>query len=439
MSERLQISEPGAGAGLPADVRLVAHTVELDPAQPCDLVAVAGAGGFLFEREGHGVAGRGEALRIPLSEGLRGDLSHVVEALSAIELEGEDGGGRPGGPIAFGALPFDACAASSMVVPAILVGRSADGRQWMTTIGPRDPFRSRETPTPAEVLSGEGGIGVRDTGMLPDGFSLRSPRPHPEWEATVADAIDAISSGALRKVVVAREVVVEANRPIVVPDVLERLRSLYPACIVFSVEGFIGASPELLVERRGDAVRSHPLAGTFPRSGDPHADELAAAGLVASMKDQAEHRFVIDQIEAVLSARCSTLEVPRMPEVMLLRNVLHLGTEIRGVLSEPAPDVLELVAALHPTPAVAGTPTVEALEWLAANEALERGRYAGPVGWIDAHGDGMFAIGIRSAEVEGTTARLFAGVGVVEGSESRRELIETQLKLQAILAAVVRP
>lgn len=433
MSDRVRTSEPVAHDGIPA-ARLVAHTVELDPSQPCDLLAVAGADGFLFEREGHGVAGRGEALRIPLGEGLKGDLSHVVEALSAIEIEGEASGAGAGAPIAFGALPFDASAASAMVVPAILVGRSAEGRQWMTTIGPRDPIRSPETPAAPEVLSP-----VRDTGLLPDGFSLRSPRPHPEWEATVADAIDAISSGALRKVVVAREVVVEANRPIVVPDVLERLRSLYPACMVFSVDGFIGASPELLVERRGDTVRSHPLAGTFPRSGDPHADELAAARLVASIKDQAEHRFVIDQIEAVLSARCSTLEVPRMPEVMLLRNVLHLGTEIRGVLSEPAPDVLELVAALHPTPAVAGTPTVEALEWLAANEGLERGRYAGPVGWIDAHGDGMFAIGIRSAEVEGNKARLFAGVGVVEGSESRRELIETQLKLQAILAAVVRP
>jgi menaquinone-specific isochorismate synthase len=275
--------------------------------------------------------------------------------------------------------------------------------------------------------------------VLPDGFSLTSPRSHPDWQRTIADAVDEIAGGRLDKVVVAREVLVEANRPIVVPDVLERLRSLYPACVVFSVDGFLGASPELLVERRGTAVRSHPLAGTFPRSGDPHADELLAAELVASVKDQREHRFVIEEIDRVLRSRCVALDVPSTPSIMQLRNVLHLGTEISGTLSSPAPSALALAAALHPTPAVAGTPTADALAWLSRHEGLSRGRYAGPVGWVDATGDGMFAIGIRSAEVDGRRARLFAGVGVVEGSDPRRELVETQLKLQAILAAVVRP
>jgi menaquinone-specific isochorismate synthase len=274
---------------------------------------------------------------------------------------------------------------------------------------------------------------------VPDGFALTSPRPHPEWQETIADAIAAIEDGALDKVVVAREVLVEANRPIVVADVLERLRALYPACFVFSVDGFIGASPELLVERRGSTVRSHPLAGTSPRSGDPHADELLVAQLLASVKDQREHRFVIDDISRVLGARCAELDVPAAPTIMQLRNVLHLGTEIQGTLRSPAPSALELAAALHPTPAVAGTPTPDALAWLDEHEGLERGRYAGPVGWVDGAGDGMFAIGIRSAEVSGSRARLFAGVGVVEGSDPRRELVETQLKLQALLAAVVRP
>ena len=381
--------------------------------EPVDLVAFAGAEGFVFEQEGHGLAGRGEALRIDLPGGLAGDVSVVATALAGIE------GGLP---VAFGALPFDRDEPTSLVVPAILVRRDADGRQWRTIVGetPGDPRQGAATE-------------------LPDGFSLTSPRSHGDWQRTIAAAVAEIEAGRLDKVVVAREVLVEANRRIVVPDVLERLRSLYPACVVFSVDGFLGASPELLVERTGSTVRSHPLAGTYPRSGDPHADEQLAAELVASVKDQREHRFVIEEIERVLRPLCSAIDVPAAPSVMQLRNVLHLGTEITGTLTGAAPTALDLVAALHPTPAVAGTPTDAALAWLAHHEGMPRGRYAGPVGWVDAAGDGMFAIGIRSAEVDGRRARLFAGVGIVEGSEPRRELIETQLKLQAILAAVVRP
>ena len=399
------------------DVRLAgltATTVELDPAEPVDLVAFAGPSGVVFSQEGHGLAGRGEARRIELPDGLEGDLSVVTEALEGLD-----------GAVALGALPFDRSAPGCLVIPAVSVRRDADGRQWRTTVA-RDgePVADAEDVVPT---------------VVPDGFSLTSPRPHDDWQRTVADAIAAIADGRLDKVVVAREVLVEANRPIVVPDVLERLRALYPACVVFAVDGFIGASPELLVERRGTAVRSHPLAGTFPRSGDPHADELLAAELVASVKDQREHRFVIDEIDRVLRARCTALDVPAEPTIMQLRNVLHLGTEIAGTLRAPAPTALELAAELHPTPAVAGTPTADALAWLDEHEGMARGRYAGPVGWVDAAGDGMFAVGIRSAEVDGARARLFAGVGIVEGSEPQRELVETQLKLQALLAAVVRP
>jgi menaquinone-specific isochorismate synthase len=386
-------------------------TIELDPNAPVDLIGFAGSDGFVFEQEGHGLAARGIARRIELPDGLAGDLSVVHDALADVP-----------GAVALGALPFDRHAPTSLIVPVDTVRRDADGRQWRTTIG-------RPTPDPDDAPT-----------RLPDGFSLTSPRPHPEWQQTIADAVAAIDAGRLDKVVVAREVLVEANRPIVVPDVLERLRALYPACVVFSVEGFLGASPELLVERRGASVRSHPLAGTFPRSGDPHADDVLARELVASVKDQREHRFVIDEIERVLRPLCATLDVPSEPTVMQLRNVLHLGTEIGGTLAgSSGPTALELTAALHPTPAVAGTPTDAALTWLAANERLGRGRYAGPVGWVDGNGDGMFSVGIRSADVSGSRARLFAGVGIVDGSEPARELAETQLKLQALLAAIVRP
>ena len=411
----------------PAVAGLVARTDELDPAVPVDLLTVAEPSGFLFEREGHGLAGRGVALRVDL-QGL-GDVSRVAEALAGVVVE--DDVGLPGtGAVALGALPFDPTAPASMVVPSVLVGRSPDGRQWRTTVAP---------PSGSGSVRAPGGFADKPRTELPDGFTLTSPRPHAEWEATVARAVEAIAAGDLDKVVVAREVLVQCNRPIVVADVLDRLRTLYPGCMVFSVDGFLGASPELLVERRDDTVRCHPLAGTYPRSGDPAVDRQLAAQLLASPKERREHGYAVDQIAGVLRPLCRELSVPEEPVVLPLRNVVHLGTDIRGRLSEPAPTALELAALLHPTPAVGGTPTASALDWLAEYEHLDRGFYAGPVGWVDSRGDGSFALGIRSAQVSGTNARLFAGVGVVEGSDPRRELIETQLKLQALLAALVRP
>jgi menaquinone-specific isochorismate synthase len=217
------------------------------------------------------------------------------------------------------------------------------------------------------------------------------------------------------------------------------LRSLYPSCLVFSIDGFLGASPELLLRRRGDFVESHPLAGTIPRSGDPTVDEQLAAALLGSDKDRAEHRFVVDDVARVLAPWCTDLDVPDEPSIVPLRNVSHLGTRITGHLRPEAPSALELASLLHPTPAVGGTPRKEALAWLARNEQLDRGPFAGPVGWVDRHGDGDWMVGIRSARVHGATAHLYAGVGVVADSEPAAELAETQLKLQALLAALVRP
>ena len=384
------------------------ETVELDDGAPVDLVTFAGAGGYVFEQEGHGLAGRGEALRIDLPAGLGGDLSIVAEILAAL---GD-------GAVALGALPFDRDASASLVVPRAVVRRDGGGRQWLTTIG--------ATPSPEDP----------PPGPLPDGFSLTSPRSHPEWQDTIAEAVDAIERGDLDKVVVAREVLVEANRPIVVPDVLERLRALYPACVVFSVDGFLGASPELLTERRGSAVRSHPLAGTFPRSGDPHADGILAAELVASVKDQREHRFVIEEIERVLRPMCAALDVPADPSIMQLRNVLHLGTEIGGTLRPPAPTALDIAAALHPTPAVAGTPRDVALEFIAQHEDMQRGWYAGPVGWFDLNGDGELAVALRCVRIEGTAVDLYAGAGIVSGSDPDAEFDETVLKMRSTLASL---
>jgi menaquinone-specific isochorismate synthase len=191
----------------------------------------------------------------------------------------------------------------------------------------------------------------------------------------------------------------------------------------------------------GEIVRSHPLAGTAPRTGDPTTDARLAAELIASMKNQVEHRVVIDVVHDALLPWCSYLDWEPEPSIVAVANVQHLGTLVEGRLSQPGPNVLELARALSPTPALGGHPRREALELIAAVEGLDRGRYGGAVGWVDAEGNGTWAVSIRCAEISADrcTARLFAGGGIVAESDPLAELAETQAKLQAMLGALVRP
>ena len=200
-----------------------------------------------------------------------------------------------------------------------------------------------------------------------------------------------------------------------------------------------GASPELLVARSGDLVRSQPMAGTTGRSPDPIADARLAASLLASHKDRIEHQITIDMVHDTLLSWCSYLDAETDPQVVSLANLHHLATRVEGRLSHPLPSVLELVAALHPTPAVGGDPRGAALGLIAQHEQFDRGSYAAPVGWIDHRGNGEFAVGVRSAEIRDNTARLFAGVGVVADSDPEAELEETRVKLEVMLGAIVRP
>jgi menaquinone-specific isochorismate synthase len=409
----------------------VARTVAL-PELP-DLLGVAGDDGLLWRDAQGGIAGQGVALRLDLPGGLADGTAvrHLGEALGAITVEDEVG--LPGcGPVALGALPFDPAAPGAFVVPRRIVGRLGD-QAWLTTIEPVGNGAARpaaEDVPPPGTTSAE----------PPDEFSLTPSLPHSTWRSLVAAAVERIAAGDFDKVVLARRIDISANRPFLVGDVLSRLVALYPSCMVFSVDGFVGASPELLIARTGDRVISHPLAGTVARSGDAHSDEALVAGLMASGKARDEHRVVIDVLRAALAPVCVELDVPAQPSVMSLRNVSHLATRITGRLAPATPEsALELVARIHPTPAVGGDPTPAALRYLAGVEGFDRGRYAGPVGWVDARGDGAWAVGIRSAEIDGAHARIFAGNGVVAGSDPGDELTETQLKLQALLAALVRP
>ena len=437
---------PGAGQLAAMTERLAGPGTGID-ATDVGLLAAAGRDGILWQHEGFGLAGRGAALRIRLPRGLSdaAAVAEVADRLAAIQRSGDVAG--PGtGAVALGALPFVRDAPGSLVVPRVVIGRR-DGEAWITTIvRPGDgPSATRLAGTMAADALG----GFTDPRPAPSQFTLTSVMDHDAWGDLVAGAVARIDDGALGKVVLARRVDVTANRPFVTSEVLSRLLALYPACMVFRVDGFLGASPELLIERRGAHVASHPLAGTIGRSGDLATDEALIAGLLASPKERREHAYVIEGLRRTLGPVCDSLDVPDKPTVLELRNVSHLATRLSGVLSAvpdgpghpglSVPSALQLVARVHPTPAVGGTPTDEAVAYIGEVEGFDRGRYAGPVGWMDAHGDGSWAIGLRSADVDGDHASIYAGAGVVAGSQPGKELEETQLKLQALLAALVRP
>jgi menaquinone-specific isochorismate synthase len=430
--------------------RLAGQGTDIDAAD-VSLVAAAGSDGILWQHEGFGLAGRGVALRIELPRGLT-DAAAVADV--AVSLAAIPHGGNVAGPgtgaVALGALPFVRGAPGSLVVPRVVIGRR-DSEAWCTTI-----TRAGDRPAAAGLadrMVTDALGGLANSRPAPSQFTLTSVMDHDAWVRLVAGAAARIDGGTLDKVVLARQIDVTANRPFVTSDVLSRLLALYPTCMVFRVDGFLGASPELLIERRGTHVASHPLAGTIGRSGDLATDETLIAGLLASPKERREHAYVIDDLRRTLGPVCESLDVPDKPTVLELRNVSHLATRLSGVLSagpEPSgarpvhpglrvPSALQLVAEVHPTPAVGGTPTDEAVAYIGEVEGFDRGRYAGPVGWMDARGDGNWAIGLRSAYVAGDHATMYAGVGIVAGSRPGTELQETQLKLQALLAALVRP
>jgi menaquinone-specific isochorismate synthase len=331
-----------------------------------------------------------------------------------------------------GSLPFDNFAAGELVVPSVTVRIEAD-RATLICVGPRDALDAlvcEPTAVVAEPVA---------PSAPPDHFELISVQSHERFKELVAEAVDAIAAGEFQKVVVAREVEVRANRPFAPSDLLARLRALYPSCVTFSMGNFVGASPELLCRRTGSLARAHPLAGTIARSGDPEEDERLAKSLLASSKNRSEHGFVVDAIVEALRGFAPEVTASAEPHLLELRNVVHLATTIEAHLREPMPGALELAVALHPTPAVGGFPEQAALIWLEKHEVLDRDRYAGPLGYMDAAGDGEWWLGIRSALLSGSSARLIAGVGIVADSEPAAELAETQLKLQALLAAAVRP
>jgi menaquinone-specific isochorismate synthase len=406
------------------------RTVALDDGRSLlDLVPTDAAGravpdAVAWVRRGEGLVGWGQAARIDVPAG-PGRFVAVDDALRGLPVEVDDEvGGLGTGLVALASFAFDDDAAGSVaVVPRVLVGRR-DGRTWLTTIDPdgAPPVPGPSTRPPIAP--------ARDRPRY-----AGSSKPDLHWLEAVADAVDRLRAGEADKVVLARDHAVWSRQPFDPVDLARRLAARFPSCHTFVVDGLVGATPELLLSRRGHDVASRVLAGTTGRSDDEADDAALGAALLASDKDRREHGYAADSVRDVLDPWCDLLHGDAQPRLLRLDNVQHLATTFEGRLAADR-TALEVVAALHPTAAVGGTPRDVAVAMIHELEGMDRGRYAAPVGWTDAAGDGEWGIALRCAELAGARARLFAGVGIVAASLPEAELEETRLKLLAMQSAL---
>ncbi|KQY56915.1 MULTISPECIES: isochorismate synthase MenF [unclassified Nocardioides] len=328
---------------------------------------------------------------------------------------------EPGtGPVSFGSFGFaDDPGDSVLVLPRVVVGRRGD-LAWVTTVDCEIPDLAPAEPARAPVVSFADGARNGD-----------------EWMSVVADAVSRINRGDLEKVVLARDLIATSDVDVDVRWPLRQLSETYPMCWTFHVDGLFGATPEMLVRRERGLVTSRVLAGTIRRTGDDERDLALAATLARSSKDLEEHEYAVRSVAEALEPHCSSMNVPEAPFVLHLPNVMHLATDVAGVVHDAeSVSSLDLAEALHPSAAVGGTPTDVATDLIAEIEGMDRARYAGPVGWIDATGDGEWGIALRSAHVAGPTVRLFAGCGIVGDSDPEAELAESQAKFVPVRDAL---
>jgi menaquinone-specific isochorismate synthase len=383
---------------------------------------------------GAGLVGWGEAVRATLPAGedrFAAGEKWLPSLFEAVDVD-DQVRVRGSGPVAFGTFTFDASSEGSvLIVPQVLLGRDGHGRAWLTTVtGKREPdLRALGWPVSPESVLARPPANVRwHDGSLPG----------PQWEHAVAEAVTAIKAGSLRKVVLAQDVFATAADPIDVRALLRWLASRYPDCFTFACDGMVGATPELLIRQTGRQVSALVLAGTTPRGGDPAEDEALGGALLASAKDTEEHAYAVASMREALEPLCDELDSQPRPALIKLPNLQHLGTWVRGTLAADGTpkSALGLAAAVHPTAAVCGTPTGTALELIRDLEHMDRERYAGPVGWVDADGNGEWGIALRCAQLSGRTARLFAGCGIVAGSDPAAELAEAQVKFRPMRGAM---
>lgn len=410
--------------------RLVARTVAIaDPGPLLDLLPERTPdeiGPTAWLRRGEGIVGWGVAASIRTHGAGRFDDAvewwHEVTSTAVVRDEVDVPGS---GLVCLGSFAFaDEPGDSVLVVPRVVVGRRGE-RCWITLIGDDEL-----TAAPALVAQPDpqapGNVVFTDGDV--DGA---------EWEAIVERAVRRINAGELEKVVLARDLVASTDEPLDVRWPLQRLAKTYEMCWTFHVDRLFGATPEMLVRRERGLVTSRVLAGTIRRTGDDGRDLALAATLARSSKDLEEHEYAVRSVADALAPHCTSMNVPEAPFVLHLPNVMHLATDVAGVVPDTdSSTVLELAAALHPSAAVGGTPTKVAVEMIEEIEGMDRGRYAGPVGWMDASGDGEFGIALRSAEYAGNRVRLFAGCGIVADSDPAAELAEAQAKFVPVRDAL---
>ena len=385
----------------------------------------------------HGQAspGWGEAVRVTLPAGEDGAFTAGEKWLRSV-FDAADVDDRVkvrgSGPVAFGTFTFDASSDGSvLIVPRTLLARDGRGRAWLTVVtqqgeapgsDPGWPLPARpRLAAPADLQWQDGSLPRAALGAGGGRGGRRDQGGQPE-------------QGGARPRCVRRH----RAAPIDARILLQRLAGRYPDCFTFSCDGMIGATPELLVSRAGREVSALVLGGTLPRGADQAEDLALGEELLASAKNHEEHAYAVVSIREALEPLCATLDVDARPALLKFPNLQHLGTRVRGTLADRGTpkSALALAAAMHPPAAVCGTPTGTALELIRDLEHMNRERYAGPVGWVDAEGNGEWGIAIRCAQLSGRTARLFAGCGIVAGSEPAAELAETLVKLQPMRGAL---
>ena len=380
---------------------------------------------LLWMRRNQGLAGIGTALRLEFSGPTRmtdaaAAWRDVVAAATVTDPLARTGTGL----LAFGTFAFDDSSSqtSVLIVPEVIVGRE-DGQCWVTRIWPTGQS-APEIPLALHPLGDEYRISLLPGAMTTDGY-----------RDAVGAAIGHIGDQDVSKVVLARDLVGRLPAESDLRRLLTDLALGYPDCWTYAVDGLVGSSPETLIRADRNEVNARVLAGTISRGVDAAADIEAALALATSSKDGDEHEFAVQSVLAALRPHTSVLTTSEIPFTVKLPNLWHLATDVEGTLSDGSTS-LDLIAAMHPTAAVAGTPTLEALALIRELEPFDRGRYAGPVGWVGADGDGEWAIALRCAQVSPTgDVTAYAGCGIVLDSDPDRELAETKMKFRPIVEA----
>lgn len=403
-----------------------AKTIAIGDPGPLEAFLPSGAA-LAWLRRGDGMVGIGEVARLEGATPAEAD-AWWREIVAAVHSDSELPGVGATGPVVFASFPFDpgnTAQQSVLVVPEVVIGRRR-GRSWVTWIGQADDPVPPLPQRTADLIERPRVVGV-------SGRSL----DREDWQRIVAEAVARIDGDNLSKVVLARAARVDTDAPIDPRWLVGTLASDYPTCWTYCVDGLVGASPEMLVRLEGGLAMSRVLAGTIRRNGAEELDLKLAHGLARSSKNLIEHELAVDSVAAALAPFCSGMNVPDAPYVLELPNVLHLASDVTAVAHGDV-SALRLAAELHPSAAVCGTPTATARRAIAELEHLDRGRYSGPVGWMDASGDGEFAIALRCGHLgqDRRSITLYAGCGIVAGSDPAEEYAETQAKLVPMLEAL---